>query len=117
MILKGIFSEMKYECVLFKFSVSSITLTDFRQGEEVILHLPLTQNESLKSPPRLGLTIKKKKAGLKFSQGSVKDREDSKLSRGKIEWRNEDMIYIIRIIKQLQDSGVLADGVTEIVKY
>ena len=89
LILKGIFTETKYECVLFKFSVSSITLTDFREGEGVILHLPLTQNESLKRPPRLGLTIlekiKKKKTGLKFSQESVKDREDSKLSRGKIE--------------------------------
>ena len=41
-----------------KFEVSSIILTSFRQGVEVILPPPSPpQNEPLKSPPRLGLSL------------------------------------------------------------
>ena len=52
-----------------KFEVSSIILTSFRhEGEVVVLHPPPTpptppppQNEPLKSPPRLGLNVKRVK--------------------------------------------------------
>ena len=40
-----------------KFQASNIILTSFRQG--TILPLPLPQNETLKSPPRLGLQFTK----------------------------------------------------------
>ena len=40
-----------------KFEVSSIILTSFRLGRGVILPPP-PQNETLKSPPRLGLSGK-----------------------------------------------------------
>ena len=41
-----------------KFEVSSIILTSFRLGRGVILPHPPPQNETLKSPPRLGLSGK-----------------------------------------------------------
>ena len=39
-----------------KFQVSSIILTSFRQWGKFI-HPPPTQNEPIKSPSRLGLTV------------------------------------------------------------
>ena len=54
--LKGIFSETKYKCVLtYQIWSFSIILTGFRQ--EVILPSYSSQNEPLKSPPRLGLKM------------------------------------------------------------
>ena len=40
-----------------KFQVSSIILTSFRQRGGVILHPAPPLNKSVKSPPRLGLTM------------------------------------------------------------
>ena len=53
LVLRGIFSETTYLCVLI-YQISSIILTSFRQGEGG--NLPLTtpllpQNEPLKGPP------------------------------------------------------------------
>ena len=45
LVLKGIFSETKYLCILtYQIQISSIILTSFRQGEGVILTLPSLQN-------------------------------------------------------------------------
>ena len=44
-----------------KFQISSMILTSFRKGREVILNTPPPpQNEALKSPPRLGFNLLQK---------------------------------------------------------
>ena len=54
LVLKGIFLETTFVCVLrTKFQVSNIILTSFRQ--EVILALPPPENGPLKYPLRLWL--------------------------------------------------------------
>ena len=57
LVLKGMFSKSTYVCVYLptKFQVSSIILISFRRGN--LTYPP--QNEPLKSPPRLGLNVRK----------------------------------------------------------
>ena len=55
MVLKGIFSETKYGCVLaYRILSFSIILTSNKW--RIILPPPPPQSEPLKSPPRLGLS-------------------------------------------------------------
>ena len=97
-----------------KFLVSSTILTSFRErGGGVIPPPPLKANP-LNSPPRLGLIPLGLKAAASATDTTMHKK---KFGSGvtKLTISNEEM-NIMKIVRSLEESGLLIKGVTETIK-